>query len=116
MSFNTTKEIMIALLDGKELINKLGVRINLDHNGALVGTCSVMPNIKNAKDWLEYKEPKWYDNIPKEGVLCKLWSAVTVVVYCIVIKYESNKFITTLGCSFENAVPVKPEECYVSNN
>ena len=113
------REIYKSLLDGNTLISCSGDKRRIDFvTGFLVDEKGNKQNsfFDKPDSWAEYNEPQWYDKIPKEGVLCKLWSDNTVLVYGIVIKYENNKFIGNLGCSFENAVPVKPEECYVSNN
>ena len=37
--------------------------------------------------FVPYKEPKWYDNIPKEGVLCWVWD-----------DHEKNKIIDVVTC------------------
>ncbi len=64
--------------------------------------------------WEECDEPKWYDNIPKKGVLC--WvsvSAPTNEVARIISYYNSGieyPFGTKGGLRYKYATPVSPEE------
>jgi hypothetical protein len=110
------KEIYEALLDGKTLVHECGSikRIDLltgfvvDEKG--IKSCSYFDK---PDSWSEYKEPQWYDNIrPSSGYPCWLWNDSSIKVMGLVVKYENNKFITSIGCKWDFAETVKPEECY----
>jgi len=64
--------------------------------------------------FVPYKEPKWYDNIPKEGVLCWVWDDGTktckrIQVICK-IKEGVYKFVNRGELSWRYAEPLTREE------
>jgi hypothetical protein len=61
------------------------------------------------------KKKEWYDNIPKDGVLCWVWDAtkndiqprvITSYSDWVGIEFEAS------GFRWRHAEPIKPEECY----
>jgi len=66
------------------------------------------------------KPKEWYNNIPKEGILCWVWNdkyekekhASIVIDYSEQFKTFKIKFFENW---WHNAELIKPEECYVSN-
>ncbi len=64
---------------------------------------------KQAKRWLP--EIKWADNIPKEGILCHHGNKKLEYIGRIVAVKE-DRFVDIYDLSWNQAVPVRPEECY----
>ncbi len=64
------------------------------------------------------KPKEWYDNIPKDGILCWVWDSEGVPVkrsVWIVRKADHSQpipFEAVTGATWRYARPVKPEECY----
>lgn len=63
-------------------------------------------------------EKKWYDNIPKEGILCWVWDNIKMKhTYAEkVVKYIDGEYpyITEIDNQFIYAEPIKPEECHAT--
>jgi hypothetical protein len=107
------RQIYQALIEGKTLVNSVGTKVVCGDHGNLVFTSINMPLFANPSAWSEYKAPQWYDNIRQSsGYPCWLWNDSSIKVMGLVVKYENNKFITSLGCKWDFAEPVKPEACY----
>ena len=69
-------------------------------------------SIINFDDSEIYTEPKWWDNIPLEGILCKVWDdKLEEAIYRTVFKYSSidKKFIAD-SLWYENAIPLNEEQ------
>ena len=66
------------------------------------------------KEWYPYIEPKWYENIPEQGVLCWVWHInVDLRIPLIITAYvpeDKFKFKNICGSGLANAEPVKPGE------
>lgn len=64
-----------------------------------------------------YTKTEWYENIPPEGVLCWVWDDDCTKSVNIVILYDKDKdfpFMNDMNC-WENATPIRPEECYTGD-
>ncbi len=56
---------------------------------------------------------KWYNNIPEEGIICWVWNGdLRDRQSAEVIEHKDGKFMTNLPYWWNNAIPIKPEECY----
>lgn len=77
---NNQREIYEALLAGETLVNNDGheVKFSDDNNLTTMGS---LTSFFVPKNWQIYKEPKWYDNIPKGGVLCLGYGNITAVYH-----------------------------------
>lgn len=118
-TFKSQAEIYKHLLDGGKLksirfnscivfLNKEGVLVN--QNNTIVET-----NFKHPESWETYIDPRWYENIPENGVLC--WvsdesetSQLQVDRIVTVNKISSIEFVDNFGEPWKYATPVKPED------
>ncbi len=57
------------------------------------------------------KKKEWYDDIPEGGTLCHYGDSILKFVGYILAK-TNDRFIDEDDISWDQAVPVKPEECY----
>ncbi len=79
------REIYEALLAGETLFWDEDI-IHLDENGFLVNENGLLESwiFSEPEKWQIYKEPKWYENIPDGGVLCKCGTGDYInVIYSI---------------------------------
>jgi len=61
------------------------------------------------------KQSKWYDNIPKKGIICWVWDIEgSVKDLTVIIDYSNGLFLSAEN-GWKFAEPVKPEECYKNN-
>jgi len=64
------------------------------------------------------KPKEWFDDIPKEGILCWVWDSERVPIERSVSIICKNKtvqnipFESVTGATWRFATPIKPEECY----
>ena len=61
------------------------------------------------------KSKEWYDNIPKEGILCWVKGNINKTIPVLIYKYEDEYGLFYDIDSYyrwENAIPIKPEECW----
>lgn len=70
----------------------------------------------NPRHWDVRMPKKWYDNIPIEGILCWVWDGKyenpkTLVVQ-VVMLHDNRGYVDSENVEWDNAEPVKPEECY----
>lgn len=76
------EEIIDALKAGETLVCISNIKVKLI-DGRL--SSENMPNTRDIhfhdpEDWKIYKEPKWEDNIPEGGVLCKNYNGYIFIV------------------------------------
>jgi len=75
------KEIYIALIEGETLISAFcNIKVKLI-DGALKdikGKGQEDQTFRAPENWKIYKEPRWYENIPDGGVLCRVNGEKTV--------------------------------------
>ena len=67
------REIYKALLAGEWLVSSFGGFARFNDNNQLVdevGNRFIEHSFKRPEDWEVYMRPKWYENIPDDGVLC----------------------------------------------
>ncbi len=59
-----------------------------------------------------YIEPKWWDNIPLEGILCKVWDGkLENAIYRTVFEYRPiDKKFRAVSLWYENAIPLNEEQ------
>ena len=65
-----------------------------------------------------YIEPEWWDNIPPEGVVCKVWDVgeafdVDIKIVSIAnynISYSAQGFSDKEGRGWDNAIPLNEEQ------
>ena len=123
-SFNTQQEIWEYLIEGGEVISDTGVKYKLI-NGA-VHTLSVIADkykiggvsFSLVNNYKPYIEPKWYDNIPEQGILCWVWDTLDgtkdVGIIHSIEKDQEGKPTQYLDnysrCPWDNAIPVTEEE------
>ena len=132
--FNSVKEFAYALLEGREFTNsddavnaprqgeryifKNGFKAKpKDYNGYL---------IMDAYDWSRYSrvteviEPKWYEKIPEQGVLCWVWddgmdickqpSALKLITGIVGKKEHRLRFYDAIGDTWDYAQPLTKVE------
>ncbi len=64
------------------------------------------------------KPKEWFDDIPKEGILCWVWDSEGVPIKRAISVICKNKtvqnipFESVTGATWRFATPIKPEECY----
>jgi len=73
----------------------------------------------NSPDWsgdkYRPKSKEWYDNIPKEGILCWVWDENEKITVAVKIVEYVNGRVKDEDCvNWNYAKPVKPEECWKS--
>jgi len=120
-SFKNIKELYQALVDGKT------IQYKYDNTLVKIDCCQqsrrYQNDLRNAwtdcsysfnKYWLWsiYEEPKWYDNIPRCGVLCFVTNSkgvITETIRLILGINEHNQYISHGGL-WNNAVPLTKEE------
>lgn len=61
--------------------------------------------------WRIYIPPKWYDNIPEQGILCRVYASVDTPLAAAVIiaKYE-DAYVDSIGLYWDEAIPMTQEE------
>jgi len=116
--FKTTADIYKALLEGKKIAS---MDIYLDSsyvylkNGDLVNDKDhhVTWGFSSPESWQEYIEPKWYDNIPEQGILCWVWNTKTERTIRILKYYYAETqypYMVDGGYGWEYATPLTREE------
>jgi len=87
-------------------------------------TCGITTSFKNCinPSWCDMctyrpKSKQWYDEVSKERpILCWVWDRGEVKMGALVNEYQAHtdyKFVDNLHSnSWENAEPIKPEECW----
>lgn len=61
------------------------------------------------------KPKQWYDNIPKNGVICWVWDDNKRRTTDIIVGYDKPvraRFQSAFGLFWQNAEPIKPEDLY----
>ena len=58
------------------------------------------------------KKKEWYEDIPKEGILCWVWDNINEKQVEIVKWKRPQDFMTIHGLEWKYAEPIKPEECW----
>ena len=121
-SFNTQQEIWEYLIKEGEVISNTGVRfklINGEVHTLLVTSDRYQAggaSFSHVSKYKPYIQPKWYDNIPKQGILCWVWDTLdgTKDVGIIHAIKEDDKSIRYLDNHnqylWEYAVPITEEE------
>jgi len=113
------KEAILALLDGKVLVDHGGSEISFDEQACKPFGFSVIEGAKKEplNDQWAYIEgykikEEWYKNIPECGVLCWVWDKNRSNRVSIVDSYiSSNEYHFYSGTAFwKNAVPLTKEE------
>jgi hypothetical protein len=110
---STDKEKMQHLIDGGRLIYQ-GVKKHLDSDGKLIAEYGEPIALFLISENEIYHEPKWYDNIPGEGVLC--WVSDTYQseykIVCLINKYikEREFKFCSMFSSWTYATPITIEE------
>lgn len=114
--FKSLKEIYTALIEGKTIEKKHGIKVHINSHGCLVNynNDSVCFYFDDPSQWSEYKEPQWYDNIPEEGVICWVSDYVKENKDSVrlITKYTQSIGFFSSSTLWKYATPVKPEECY----
>lgn len=120
----TDKDKFMHLIAGGIVSNgKLKLKLNGDGELQLLGKYTETSVIRWLDNWEIYHEPKWEDNIPKEGRFCRVWDHdgddymfVTVGEYSEYEKYPYRYLYndgTVLG--FLNAEPLTDDEIAAYN-
>lgn len=67
--FKNHKEMWEHLLNGGRicLVSKPSVHVKMEN-----GSVNTPYNIGAPAFWMPYEEPKWYENIPERGILCRV--------------------------------------------
>jgi hypothetical protein len=112
--FSSQQELLEYMFQGGKVRLEDSKNIYTYENGKAVcinrRDIEVVANFSNYKEFLKYTEPKWYDNIPEQGILCWVWSSSESRKLLRVIRtYNGNKFRSTLGF-WRNARPATQEE------
>lgn len=126
MSYKNAGEIYTALLAGKKIREEAWADDYYIHliegqqyykNGQ-----NAAYNFCNPSSWEEYIEPKWYENIPEGGILCRVsdYKIEPLTVVAIVCRINTTsadlRFITTSNTSWVYATPISKEEISVLYN
>jgi hypothetical protein len=87
--------------------------------GVIGGWSTIDNPTWSQSDQYRPEKKEWYENIPKEGVLCWVWDTTSVERRAsLVVKYipndKTHNFQTTVT-KWKYAEPIKPEECYQEN-
>ena len=128
--FKSEKEFAYALLEGREFIN------SDDPNPTRHGNTYVFKNgfktmlkggggylAMDAYDWNRHNKvteivaPKWYENIPEQGVLCWVHNSnpkrkvrIDLIVYFDTTKQEGTGRFQSAFSDWEYAIPLTKEE------
>ena len=116
------REIYEALLAGETLISDNDGKLRLNDAGSLINakTGESYSWISGHPDiWQIHKEPKWYENIPEDGLLC--WIATEKAsIFPLentgwVVDYEpkspyANEFVLMSGARCGSAKPLTKSE------
>lgn len=92
--FKNHKEMWGYLIGGGEicLVSNPSVRAKMEN-----GSVNTPYNIGAPAFWMPYEEPKWYENIPEQGILCRVWCGdkeQTVPMVRKIIKYDPKNPFT----------------------
>ena len=113
------KEAILALLDGKVLVDHGGSEISFDEQACKPFGFSVIEGAKKEplNDQWAYIEgykikEEWYKNIPECGVLCWVWDKNRRNRIGLISDYNSSKEYPfyTCGTYWKNAAPLTKEE------
>ena len=121
--FNTQQEIWEYLINGGEVISAVGVRYKFVDDVL----CKRYPDniyrpwvsaLHRVSTYKPYIKPKWYDNIPEQGILCWVWDTLDdikdVGIIHSIEKDQEGKPTQYLDnhsrCPWDNAIPVTEEE------
>ncbi len=94
---HTHREMLQHLLDGGEWTNDAGsIRAKLYDDSLTLKSSGTnhLVSVNWFENWNIYIEPKWHDNIPPEGILCRVWDN------------EGDEY------SFENIIRYNPDVTY----
>ena len=120
----TKRELVERLLAGEKLYTERDLKNYVIYDEShinpfrlvITGDSSLeMKGVWGRQIW--YTKTGWYENIPPEGVLCWVWDDGCAKSVNIVTLYDKDKdfpFMSDLDC-WENAAPIKPEECYTGD-
>jgi hypothetical protein len=109
---STTKEKIEHLLNGGGLKNGAGIK-SLDEKGNLVWKTGNISNLIDFREVEIHHEPKWYENIPEQGVLCWVSDVIgnKTNIHLITKYIQMNEFpyVTKNSC-YKYATPLMLEE------
>lgn len=82
--FKNHQEMWEHLLSGGEicLVSKPSVRAKMEN-----GSVNTPYNIGAPAFWMPYEKPKWYENIPEQGILCRVWDVPRIEYVHKVVSY-----------------------------
>jgi hypothetical protein len=130
----TKRELLTALLEDRKFLTLGGHTLYYDDSAPCYPFKQSLNPTKNPssyaslgswtpKDLLDLKEvlpPKWYENIPSDGVLCEVWDEDTdTKVTTLIHKYSSKQtypFQTSNYSYYLNATPLSKERMDVLTN
>jgi hypothetical protein len=128
----STAECYKALLDGERLICKdeftTSKPIRIADNGQVIIEDTkrfhkiIYPAFEHPEKWEIYEEPKWYENIPEDGVLCwvsdiKKDDKECIAAICHHNEKVNNPYIELgAGVGWKYATPLTKEEIQVFLN
>ena len=72
---------------------------------------SLNPDFKSF-DYYRPKKKEWYENIPKEGILCWAWDNINEKQVEVIKWKRPQGFMTIHSLEWKYAEPIKPEECW----
>ena len=111
---NNQREMIEALLDGEKLVMpelSSSSIIEMDDRGITRythGALCDMNEICSPQVWQIYKEPKWYENIPDSGVLCRCNDGLIVDI----TESSASRLINKKGSffTFDFVTPLTKQE------
>lgn len=110
LEFDNHQEMWEYLIGGGEicLISNWNVRVELEN-----GRINTPYNIGAYQYWQRYEKPKWYENIPAQGILCRVCNGPAGRKTRLVVKYKGDalfKYVDDYGSHWEFAEPLTFEE------
>jgi hypothetical protein len=117
--FTKVSEIWAALLDGKKIACSRYEGYFLLKAGDIRNSiCDlesgfICDTFSRAHEWSVYEEPKWYDDIPEQGVLCWAGNSESMLNahgLASIIRRKEGIWYCSAGDYWQHAVPLTPEE------
>lgn len=117
-TFKSQAEIYKHLLDGGKVksLGFSGLIVFLNEKGFVVDQKNnkLTLHFQENNLWEPYIEPKWYENIPKNGVLCWVSDESETSQFqaerIVRVNKISIEFVDNFGEPWKYATPVKPED------
>jgi hypothetical protein len=96
---STHREKLKHLLNGGKLKEEYGTK-QLNHDGNLIWENNLESLVIDLENSEIYHEPKWYENIPEQGVLCwvsDIYMDTKKMIYLVNKYNEANEFKFSYG-------------------